>query len=508
MPAMPTRDFRFIHLDDVDVRELASTRDLDKRRAVRSHAMKHYRARQSAQRQSKPCPDACTQVVPAKPPHPVPDMRLALLAPGNAAVHRQGLVHAFTNGIPWVRESRSGHRIASSLTRWLSPQEPLAVMAHNALLLAHLASTTGDANLAIEASQQHVKALQCLRHALASPAAIKTNAFLCAVDALGVCEMFQELSQSQNAWRHHANALGLLLSARGPAALDYQHPLTRSLVFNAVHLNLMDALSSRTSFVFGRRSWLRHLEDNCKGRQWCIVHISCRLPALLERLDAGKALVVSSSETGKLYKDLAALDLQLAGWLQAWYLEDINVRPTIVSIEEFPAFLALHRSVSNAFPRVLKFDSLEAALGHVSFWLMRLPLLEASCNLLARTENKSLVFSALRSAIALELEQCANSICQSAPALLGASPETSIGVQTMKGVFLWALAWYTKNMCQEKMKFCRALLHMDTSAAENIARGVVTHDRRTVVANAFVARRMLWLESVGPSVCYMKCETI
>lgn len=435
---------------------------------------------------------------------PVIEMHTVPRALKSAALQRQQLVAAFTNGIPWIRESRSSHQITIRLNQWLTPDEPLAVMAHDSLLLAQLASVSGDANLAEEASRLHVKALRYLRYSLGSVAATRSNGILSAVDALGVCEMFEELSQSSNAWRHHCNALARLLDARGPDSLDYKQPLTRTLVFNAVHLNLMDALSSRVAFIFGREDWLRHLEANCKGRQWCLVHISCRVPALLERLDRRVALAAPPKADGKLYKDLARLDLQLARWLQAWYLEDVHARPVTVDIEEFPSFVALYGTVSRIFPVVYKFGTLESALGHVSFWLMRLPLLEAIHNLFTHKGTQHLVSPVQRAQIALELERCADSICQSAPALIGASPETSIGVQTMRGVYLWTLAWYTKSGCEAKAQYCRALLHINPTTVGNVAKGVVTHDKQTIAANAFVVRRMLWLESVGPSACHLE----
>ena len=419
-------------------------------------------------------------------------------------MQRQQLVTAFMDGIPWMAESCSSHQVAAKLHRWLRPDEPIAVLSQDTLLLAQLASVTGDARLAMEASKQHVRALRCLRHSLTNAAIARSNGILNAVDALGVCEMFEELSQSPNAWRHHANALALLLCARGPASLDYGKPLTNTLVFNAVHLNLLDALSSRAAFAFGRQPWLHHLEVNCRGRQWCLVHVACQIPALLSRLDKLGALTTPPTSAGKLYKDLTQLDQQLCRWLQAWYLEDLTVRPVNVNVEEFPAFIDIYSSIAGVFPTVHKFDCLDGALGHVSFWLMRLPLLEAIHDLITQTDTVHLATSLERAEIELQLEQCADSICQSAPALIGVNPETSIGLQTMRGVYLWTLAWYTKTKRGAKAQYCQALLNFNTAMVRNVAKGVVTHDKRTVSANAFVARRMLWLESVGPSVCHLK----
>lgn len=94
----------------------------------------------------------------------------------------------------------------------------------------------------------------------------------------------------------------LLLEARTLASPDYHQPLTKDLVLNinAVHLDLMHAFSSRVAFAFGREHRLRHLEVNYSGRQWCLVHISCRLPTLLERLDKCVALIPQPEVGGEL----------------------------------------------------------------------------------------------------------------------------------------------------------------------------------------------------------------
>lgn len=406
--------------------------------------------------------------------------------------------------IPWMTETRSRHQNLNKVWEWLTPHGPLAITALDSLMLAKLASVTGDAQLTMEAQKQHVKALQYLRGALDSTVAVKGNAILSAVDALGVCEMFEELSESPSAWRHHAKALALILQARGPASLDYDEPLLKSLVFNAVHINLMDALSSRTAFVFGKEPWLRHSETNCKGRQWCLTHIACRIPALLELVDRAGSSKVPSAAIYKLHRNLSRLNLQFAQWLDAWYFDDINVQPSLVDVKQFPTFITLHPTATYVFPMVYQFDSLESALGHVSFWLMRLPVLEAIQHLFSQIETQHLFTSSQRLQIESQARQCADGICQSAPALIGSNPQTSVGVQTMRGVYLWTLAWYTKNKCHVKAEYCRGLLRIGTINVTDVEKGVVAHDKRTISANALVARRILWLESVGPSSCYME----
>ena len=117
----------------------------------------------------------------------------------------------------------------------------------------HFAQKIAERGPQAQASKIHMKALQFLKYSLTNAVITRSNGIGSAVHGLGVCKMSEELSHSPNASSTMPTPFALLLEARGLASLHHDQPLTRDLVFKAVHLNLMLALSSRVAFAFGRK---------------------------------------------------------------------------------------------------------------------------------------------------------------------------------------------------------------------------------------------------------------
>ena len=286
------------------------------------------------------------------------------------AAHREQLFVTFINGLGLIQTLPSRYVLLGKLRDWFEPRGHVMAAATDCLLLTHFAHMMRGERCAIGADKLHGFALHALAKELENPNVANEDGVLAATDALGIRQLYSERPCEQ-----HVHGLCSLLRARGTEPSRYMTGLSKDLLFGALHVALMFALSSRTRLVFGEPRWMHTLESNCSGRVWCLFHLAFSVPAALEKVD--KITYTSTEEVATLLNQLIELEHRFQIWLLMWYEEFPDSPITSTSVTNFRDFVARHGPIAETFPSSYVFHSFTMALGHITYWTMILPLREA-----------------------------------------------------------------------------------------------------------------------------------
>ncbi|KXL47486.1 hypothetical protein M433DRAFT_528070 [Acidomyces richmondensis BFW] len=376
--------------------------------------------------------------------------KLAISSPG---VYRDQLFMNFTNAhFPVDLPSR--YVVLPKLSDWFSPRSPAMAAALDCLLLVQFAADTGHEGCKIEAKKRHQAAIQHLRRELQKPNAATDDGILGAIDALCIGEMYAEISQGADVWKHHARGMCKLVKARGPQSINT--PFARDVIIDSLHVALMDAIIARKAFIFGDKEWLDYTAQ-FKNRRMChLLNIGCRIPTLLERVDrVAQENNIDPRDMTDLLRELKDVELRLSNWLLDWYKARDNVlQYWPVSITQFPKFVHQYGALAHVFPLAFKFRSILDAFGHIYFWTLLLPVREAICDVAKHPQAPFLQSSAHLVAAANE---CAYALCQSVPYKSSESPKCTCGVLATCGPLMFAAQWFDKQNDQQRANWCRTI---------------------------------------------------
>ena len=405
------------------------------------------------------------------------------------AAYREQLFSTFVNELTVLYDMPSRYSLLSRLRDWFEPRCDSGVIATDCLLLLHFARVTGDNQVLFEGKRRHYLAIHCLKAKLASPAATNDDTLLVSMDALGICHLYE-----QEPRRKHAQGLRRLLEVRGPGAMQSVTGLTRDLVFNALHINLIACMTSRTACMFGEPRWSRALETSCNGRVWCLFRLACRIPAALARIDTiGSA---SKSEVAALLSQLVSLGRQFQEWLLIWYEEIIGPPIRSAPWTDSPQWTARYGSSSLAFPQAFSFPTFPVALGHLTYWAMLLPLREAIYTLATHPQAAQLTTPAYHKVLFDATDECADSICRMAPFMLTNTEVPKGGARSLYGALLPTLKWYQRSGQVDKVAFCQTIL----ATQDRVSAASLEHID-WVDVDGFLMRRLMWQNVIGPSRC-------
>lgn len=429
------------------------------------------------------------------------------------AVFREQLLLNFVENLGWVQALPEGYDLLSRLQNWFTRKGTAIAAATDCLLLTQFAHDAKDERWRQEGIKRHGAAISVLRKALRRSHAATDDDLLSATDALGVCEALgmgsisATVPQGEDAWRQHALGLCTLLNLRGPASLSANN-CTFDMVFNAMYVGLVNNVSCRKALLFGEHNWQRALEASCSGRMWCLFHIVCRFPALLERMDALNPKTQPNREVVRLLSDLIELQDRVQRWLLLWYKQSPELLVRTVSVTEYPFFVAIHGPLADQFPIALAFESPIEAIGHLNYWTLLLFIRQAIYDLASQPYAKYLTSECQRAHFRLSVYECADAICQCAPFYLSPSSPSHEwrdggGERDLYGSMYWAARWYEKEHDRFKADFCKSVIgaHMLNSGERQPSPSPAGADHFHVIGKGFLLLRFVWQDCVGPTRC-------
>lgn len=360
-------------------------------------------------------------------------------------------------------------QVSEIIDDWLVPRGDAMAAAVDTLLLVQHGLNTGDKRYKIEGKRRHEAALQLLNDGLRKPGAATNDSLLGAIDILGACAMFLDITNGDNRWVVHCRGLCGLLALRGPHSLDSQ--FSRNLVCNFRHVALMDALQTRKSFVFGQPEWLHRMQEIEADHPAVKLHaIACEVPALLEETDRIVATrgrwVPTITET---YAALVDLEKRLQDWLLQCYKHMPDQPPyRIVGIKHFPLYLEQYSHLDTPFSKCLEFSSKIDTIRHGYYWTVLLVLREAIYDLAIARPASLCITVPDQAFLRKRVYECADSLCQTVPFAssdishpIGSSssfPSYVGGALSICCPLQFAMKWYQKQGDSVKADWCEEII--------------------------------------------------
>jgi hypothetical protein len=382
-----------------------------------------------------------------------PSSTLDQMSIRNPAAYRDALfVRFFDAHFPLDQPAR--YLVLPRLRDAFVPRTPAMAAALDCLLLVQFAVDTGDPRFKIESRKRQHAAIQHLRVALEDPKAAYEDGTLGAVDALTIIEMYAETSQGEDAWKFHARGMCDIMRARGPKSITT--PYARTLLMDSLHVALMDAMTSRRSFLFGEEEWLAATSHFSNSRMNRLLHLACQIPGLLERTDKlTMSSKTKSEDLGCLLNDLVELEGRFQAWLLDWYSSQDGILPyTLVKTSRFEEFATQYGLLTKIFPNAVLYTNLLQALGHEYYWFLLLPVRDAIYDIARHPLAPQAVdLNKFKDAAT----ECAQAICQSVPYLSLKSPKCTCGVLATCGPLSFAARWYEKIADGAKSHWCRTV---------------------------------------------------
>lgn len=409
------------------------------------------------------------------------------------------------------------YHFLAKLRDWFNPRGLATAAATDCLLLTQFANDVKDDRCRAEGSKRYAAAIRVLRHALDKPQAASDDDVVSATDALGVCEavgaggVSTGFSHDGRAWRQHARGLCALLRIRGSGYVNLCSGRARDIVFNAIYAASTEGGSRRKSTMFGEPRWQRALEANCSGKMWCFLHIICRGPGLLERVDALHSASQPVREAALVLHELLKVQARMQSWLLAWYKELPELPFGTVGITHYPSFVAMSGPRADQFPSVFTFPSVVEAFGLLTYWTVLLFIRKEIYKLSIQPYAISHTTQRQRDNFHLSVYECADALCQSAPFFLTPSADsrnwhTIGGERDLCGSLFWAARWYGEQKDWSKAEYCESVLGgqiFSYKEQKDLPISVATDDW-WVMGKVFLLQRLLKQECVGPSSCACK----
>ncbi|KAK4494124.1 hypothetical protein PRZ48_014422 [Zasmidium cellare] len=360
-------------------------------------------------------------------------------------------------------------QVSEIIDDWLVPRGNAMAAAVDTLLLVQHGLNTKDKRYKIEGKRRHEAALQLLNDGLRKPDAATNDSLLGAIDILGACAMFLDITNGDNRWIVHCRGLCGLLAMRGPDRLDSQ--FSRNLVCNFRHVALMDALQSRKSFVFGKPEWLKRMQEIEVDRPAARLHtLACEVPALLEEADRIVATRGRWAPTiTETYGQLMDLEKRLQDWLLQCYKDLPNESPyRTVDIKHFPMYFEQYGHLKTPFTTCLEFSSYIDTIRHGYYWTVLIALREAIYDLSIARPAALCITAANQAFLKKRVYECADSLCQTVPFVcsdslhhIGASssfPSYVGGALSICCPLQFAMKWYQKQGDHAKADWCDEII--------------------------------------------------
>ncbi|KAF2164875.1 hypothetical protein M409DRAFT_56235 [Zasmidium cellare ATCC 36951] len=360
-------------------------------------------------------------------------------------------------------------QVSEIIDDWLVPRGDAMAAAVDTLLLVQHGLNTKDKRYKIEGKRRHEAALQLLNDGLRKPNAATNDSLLGAIDILGACAMFLDITNGDNRWVVHCRGLCGLLAMRGPHRLDSQ--FSRNLVCNFRHVALMDALQSRKSFVFGQPEWLKRMQEIEADRPAARMHtLACEVPALLEEADRIVATrgrwVPTITET---YAQLVDLEKRLQDWLLQCYKDLPTKSPyRTMDIKHFPMYFEQYGHLNTPFTKCLEFSSNIDTVRHGYYWTVLLALREAIYDLSIARPAALCITTANQTFLKKRVYECTDSLCQTVPFVcsdslhhIGSSasfPSYVGGALSICCPLQFAMKWYQKQGDHAKVDWCDEII--------------------------------------------------
>lgn len=436
------------------------------------------------------------------------------------ATVREQLFANFVTEFGTAETIPDGRQILETLRDWFTASGKAMVAATDCLLLTQYGHDTKQEQYAMEGRKWYGVALRTLQQELCKPQAGTNDDLLVVTDALSVCEslVFRNLPSEplhgEEAWRKYARGMCSLLAVRGPQCLASLCQHNRDVVFNAMFTGIADCMSTPKALTLGEPAWQQALEASCCGRMWCLFHIACRFPALLERMDKMALSADPETEALAVLTNLADVEGKFQTWLLAWYDDFTYPLVRTSSITNYDSFVARHGPLVDQFPQVFTFASFVEALGLLAYWTMLLFVKEAIYDLSMRPYAIAHTTKRERKGFNEGVYECADAICQSVPYFLetkrgmkGARWRDCGGDQGLFGSICWSARWYEKQGDIHKAEFCKSVIERDLHVfGEPSSPSPTSADSWWLVGKVILLKRLLWQRCVGPTTCALKPE--
>jgi hypothetical protein len=413
------------------------------------------------------------------------------------AVFREQLFAAFVNDLAWLQHMPVRYDALAQMREWVFTQDAAMTAATDALMLAQWSRRTADVPTHVEARRRYGMAMRMLRNDLSKHDRTKRETTLSAIDAVTACELDAKLQSAPDMWWQHSKGLLATLAAWDPSTVNFSSGPLRSLVFNAMFVAIPTNTRRRRRTSLARDEWTAALTSACRGRGWCLLHIVCQLPDLLEQADEAVKMDYAYAEISHILAKLNAVRARLKRWLHMWYAEQQEAQYRITDIIEHSCFLAHVGTRASAFPEAYSFSSNASAHGHLLYWFLCLSVLMETHRMMQREEVEDFVSIEDRQFIQREADETADAMCCSIPqTIMGLTPNF------LRALSL-AASWYRQRGDAQKLEYATAVIgEWERLRAEGPrSKQRLSSEIRVDDANAFLMRRLLFQIAVGPSQC-------
>ena len=416
------------------------------------------------------------------------------------AAVREHLFGGFLNDLTWLQTTPARHQSLQMLRMWFDggKDDGALAAATEALLLAQLSLTLQDGQYLAAAKRRYGLAIsRCARKLATKPHGITHwIEVLATIQALGTCEMYEELAHGGTVWHQHNDGMTAIVRQLSVSAEDLTNDFTRMTVYNAIDTSLKTAVVASRPSVFVEGHWAEIISLSCEGRGWCLQHVVCHLPTLLYQMDNLPCDSTATEKIANLLEGLLKIERDLHRWLRTWYETSQNLLIHIKNISNFPNFVQQHRDVAMTFPNVFDFPSPAAAHGHLIYYDWLSTVRQAICILHLRTESSLIVSDDDRAYALRNATECADAACMLVP--YSSRMEKTEPSKSLLQVLGSAARWYGKTEQIEKLRYAQHITEHQGRQYE------YQYLLRWQDVNGFLVRRVLLEQCIGPARCILR----